>query len=93
MNFRYENQIKKNFQIQSIIKAVDQGQISRDSYWELATVKHYLPHENSVSNERIAITNHMNNIIKILLVDIKEKNELEDIIEFEESNIMNFKIV
>ncbi|CAG8664257.1 5852_t:CDS:2, partial [Funneliformis caledonium] len=52
-----------------IVKAVDQGQISRDSYRELAAVEHYLP------------------------LDIKEKNELEDIIESEESDIINFEII
>ncbi|CAG8559732.1 16621_t:CDS:2 [Funneliformis mosseae] len=93
VNFGYKDQIKKNSQIQSIVKAVDQKQISRDFYQELAAVEHHLPCENSVSNEQIAITNYINNIIKISLVDIKEKNELEDIIKSEESDIMNFEIV
>ncbi len=35
----------------------------------------------------------MNNIIKILLVNIKEKNELENIIESKKSNIINFEII
>ncbi|CAG8682466.1 841_t:CDS:2 [Funneliformis mosseae] len=93
VNFGYEDQVKKNSQIQSVVKAVDQGQISRDSYRELAAVEHHLPRDNSVSNERIAITNYMNNIIKISLVNKKEKNELEDIKESEKSDIMNFEIV
>ncbi|CAG8682674.1 5194_t:CDS:2, partial [Funneliformis mosseae] len=39
------------FELQLKIKAVDQKQILRDSYQELAAVEYHLPHENSVSNE------------------------------------------
>ena len=93
INFGNENQTEKNSQVQSVVKAIDQGQISRDSYRELAAVEHHLPRENSISNERIAITDYMNKIIKILLVDMKKKDELEKIIESEESGFMNSEIV
>ena len=32
INFGNENQTEKNSQVQSVVKAIDQGQISRDSY-------------------------------------------------------------
>src|SRR5262249_40680162 len=70
VNYGPENEINKTHQLRSVVKAVDQGQISRDSYRELAVVKTHLPHENSVSNERISITNHMNQLIKLSLVDM-----------------------
>lgn len=88
-----ENQVEKERQLQSIVKAIDQGQIPRDSYRDLAAAEYHLPRENAVSNERIAITKHMNKIIKFSLVNIKDKNELNDIISFEEPDITNTEIV
>jgi len=49
VNCGYE-QVKKN-QIQSIVKAVDQGQISRNSYRNLAAAEYNLPRGGSVSDE------------------------------------------
>ena len=79
VNCGYE-QVKKN-QIQSIVKAVDQGQISRNSYWNLAAAEYNLPRGGSVSDERVAITNYMNQIIKISLVDVKKMNESNETTE------------
>ena len=79
VNCGYE-QVKKN-QIQSIVKAVDQGQISRNSYQNLAAAEYNLPHGGSVSDERVAITNYMNQIIKISLVDVKKMNESNETTE------------
>ncbi|POG66169.1 hypothetical protein GLOIN_2v1780831 [Rhizophagus irregularis DAOM 181602=DAOM 197198] len=87
-----ENQMEKDYQLQSIVKAIDQGQIPRDSYRDLAATEHHLPRENTVSNERIAITKHMNKIIKFSLVNMKDKNELNNITS-QEPDIMNPEIV
>ncbi|RGB22090.1 hypothetical protein C1646_822675, partial [Rhizophagus diaphanus] len=48
--------------------------------------------ENTVSNERIAITKHMNKIIKFSLVNMKDKNELNNITS-QEPDITNSEIV
>ncbi|PKY34392.1 hypothetical protein RhiirB3_454046, partial [Rhizophagus irregularis] len=74
------------------VKAIDQGQIPRDSYRDLAAAEHHLPRENTVSNERIAITKHMNKIIKFSLVNMKDKNELNNITS-QEPDITNPEIV
>ncbi|CAJ0630207.1 5933_t:CDS:2 [Entrophospora sp. SA101] len=47
----------------------------------------------SVSDERTAITNYMNQIIKISLVDIKKINEPEESIESEEEDIVDLEII
>ncbi|RGB21883.1 hypothetical protein C1646_777066 [Rhizophagus diaphanus] len=65
-----ENQMEKDRQLQSIVKAIDQEQIPRNSYQDLAAIEHHLPCKNTVSNERIAITKNMNNIIKFSLVNM-----------------------
>lgn len=92
VNYGYEQE-KKNHQIQSIVKAVDQGQISRCSYQNLAAAEYNLPRLGSVSDERTAITNYMNQIIKISLVDIKKINEPEESIESEEEDIVDSEII
>ncbi|GET65968.1 hypothetical protein GLOIN_2v1788738 [Rhizophagus irregularis DAOM 181602=DAOM 197198] len=43
-----ENQMEKGHQLQSIVKTIDQGQIPRDSYRDLAAAEHHLPRENTV---------------------------------------------
>ena len=92
VNYGPENEINKTHQLRSVVKAVDQGQISRDSYRELAAVEANLPRENSVSNERIAITNNMNQLIKILLVDMNGKNKLKEALGSDESEFRNPEI-
>ncbi|CAJ0750782.1 24392_t:CDS:2 [Entrophospora sp. SA101] len=92
VNYGYEQE-KKNHQIQSIVKAVDQGQISRCSYQNLAAAEYNLPRLGSVSDECTAITNYMNQIIKISLVDIKKINEPEESIESEEEDIVDLEII
>jgi hypothetical protein len=92
INYGSENQINKTHQLRSVVKAVDQGQISRDSYRELAAVEAHLPRENCVSNERIVITNHMNHLIKISLVDMNGKDKLEEISGSDESEFANSEI-
>ncbi|CAJ0650362.1 16675_t:CDS:1, partial [Entrophospora sp. SA101] len=52
-----------------------------------------LPCLGSVSDERTAITNYMNQIIKISLVDIKKINEPEESIESEEEDIVDLEII
>jgi hypothetical protein len=87
-----ENEADKACQLQSIVKAVDHGQISRDSYRDIAAAEIHLPHEYTVSNERITITNHTNQLIKISLVDTSRQNNLEEITETNEPDITNPEI-
>jgi hypothetical protein len=90
VNFGPENKVDQSCKLQSVVKAIDQGQISRDSYRDLAAVEINLPREYSVSSERIKITNHMNQLIKISLVNMSKQNELEEIIG--EPDISNAEI-
>ena len=92
VNYGPEDGIKKTHQLRSVVKAVDQGQIPRDSYRELAAVENHLPRENSVSKERIAITNHMNELIKISFIDVNEKNKLDVTLGSDESEFANPEI-
>ena len=92
VNFGSENEVDNVHKLQSIVKSIDQGQISRDSYRNLAAAEIHLPRENSVSNERIAITNHMNQLIKISLVNMNGQNESEEIMKVNEPDITNSEI-
>ena len=93
VNFGPENEADKACQLQSVVKAVDQGQIPRDSYRDLAAAEIHLPRENSVSKERIVITDHMNQLIKILLVNMNGQNELDGNTETNEpADITNSEI-
>jgi hypothetical protein len=91
VNFGPENKANNSYQLQSVVKAVDQGQISRDSYRDLAAAEINLPREHSVSIERINITNHMNQLIKISLVNMNRQNVLDEIME--EPDITNAEII
>ena len=92
VNFGSENEVDNAHKLQSIVKSIDQGQISRDFYRNLAAAEIHLPRENSVSNERIAITNHMNQLIKISLVNMNGQNESEEIMEVNEPDFTNSEI-
>lgn len=86
VNYGSENEINKTHQLRSVVKAVDQGQIPRDSYRELAAVEAHLPRENSVSNERIAITNSMNQLVKVSLIDMDGKDKSKETFEFDDES-------
>lgn len=93
VNYGSESEINKTYKFHSVVKAVDQGQIPRDSYRELAAVEAHLPRENSVSNERIAITNSMNQLVKVLLIDMNGKDKSKETFEFnDESEFTNPEI-
>ncbi|PKC55007.1 hypothetical protein RhiirA1_476334 [Rhizophagus irregularis] len=93
VNYGSESEINKTYKLHSVVKAVDQGQILRDSYRELAAVEAHLPRENSVSNERIAITNSMNQLVKVLLIDMNGKDKSKETFEFnDESEFTNPEI-
>jgi hypothetical protein len=91
VNFGPENKANNSYQLQSVVKAVDQGQIFRDSYQNLAAAEINLSHEHSVSIERINITNYINQLIKISLVNMNKQNELNEIIE--KPDIINAEII
>ncbi|RHZ54984.1 hypothetical protein Glove_421g24 [Diversispora epigaea] len=90
VNIGRENQVKTDHKFQSIVKAIDQGRISRDAYRNLASAEYHLPHEYLISNKRIEITDHMNEIVKFSLVQM-EKNNLDNI-ELAEADITNSEI-
>lgn len=92
INFGSENKANKANELQSVVKVIDQGQISRDSYRDLATIEPSLPREYSISNERIAITNYMNQLIKTSFVNINKQNELGEILELNNIDIANSEI-
>ncbi|RHZ53505.1 hypothetical protein Glove_441g3 [Diversispora epigaea] len=92
INYGTKNRLEEDNHIQSMIKAVDRGKISRDSYRNLTVADNHLTREYAISNRRIEITNHMNQIIKLSLVDMKEKDNLENI-EVEELDITDSEIV
>ncbi|RHZ79718.1 hypothetical protein Glove_141g31 [Diversispora epigaea] len=81
--------------IQSVVKAIDRGQISRDSYRDLTATDYHLIREYSISNKRIEITKHMNQVIKFSLVNVKENNNFDNLenLEFEEPHITNTDII
>ncbi|GBC09015.1 hypothetical protein RclHR1_08550001 [Rhizophagus clarus] len=83
---------KRENLIKPAINSVDQGQISRESYRELAAVEGNLPHKNSVSNKRIAITDNINQLIKILLVDMNGRDKLEEALRSDKSEFRNPEI-
>ncbi|PKY53432.1 hypothetical protein RhiirA4_426011 [Rhizophagus irregularis] len=92
VNFGSENEVDKTHYLRYVVKAIDQGQISRDSYRDLAAADFHLPRGNCVSNERITITNHMNQLIRISIVDMSRCNELEEIAELNEPDIVNHEV-
>ncbi|GBC05570.1 hypothetical protein RclHR1_00630017 [Rhizophagus clarus] len=87
-----ENEINRTHQLRSVVKAVDQDQISRESYRELAAVENNLSRKNSVSNERITITNNINQLIKISLVNMNGRDKLEEALGSDESEFRNPEI-
>ncbi|RHZ58588.1 hypothetical protein Glove_372g135 [Diversispora epigaea] len=92
VNFEHKNQLDENNRIQSIVKVVDHGQISRDSYQDLAATDYHMERAYLVFNKRIEITNYMNQIIKISLINMKGKDKLENI-EAEEPDIADVDII
>ncbi|RHZ77188.1 hypothetical protein Glove_184g131 [Diversispora epigaea] len=91
VNFECKNQLDENY-IQSIVKAVDHGQISRDSYRDLAATDYHMARAYSVFDKRVEITNYINQKIKFSIVDMKGKDNLENI-EFGEPDITNSDII
>lgn len=92
INFEDKNQSDKNNRIQSIVKAVNYGQISRDSYHDLAATDYHIECTYSVFNKWIEITNYINQIIKFSIIDMKEKYNLKNI-KSEEPDITDIDII
>src|SRR6185436_6680062 len=85
------NQLHENNRIQSIVKAIDHGKISRDSYRDLAATDYHMERIYSVFDKRIEITNSINKKIKFSMINMKE-NELKNI-EDEEPDIADADII
>jgi hypothetical protein len=79
--------LQKMQEHESIVCAIDEGQISQLSYRKLAAINHHLPREWAVTDCRKLITRKINNNIPISLINVQinniADNETEDIIEEE----------
>src|SRR5271166_6410535 len=65
--------LKKN-KNESIVRALDEGNISRESYRRLCAIEPYLTREGVVSKERKNIDEEMAQLIPILIVDVNTKS-------------------
>ncbi|RIB11958.1 hypothetical protein C2G38_2202024 [Gigaspora rosea] len=74
-------------QTQAIVKSIDRGRISQDAYRSLARLDESLIRAGAIYDMRQEITNRVNKIIPISLVDIDQPASFEPITE--ESNITN----
>ncbi|GBC36880.2 uncharacterized protein OCT59_003084 [Rhizophagus irregularis] len=75
-NISYENEdkTKKKQKLESIVKALDEGNIPRDSYRRLCN----LPREGEISKERININKIMVQLIPITIIDINTKSQVDE---------------
>ncbi|PKY57798.1 hypothetical protein RhiirA4_549808 [Rhizophagus irregularis] len=79
-NISYENEdkTKKKQKLESIVRALDEGNIPRDSYRRLCAIEHNLPREGEISKERININEIMVQLIPITIVDINKEGLVID---------------
>ncbi|PKY53560.1 hypothetical protein RhiirA4_547717 [Rhizophagus irregularis] len=79
-NISYENEdkTKKKQKLESIVRALDEGNIPRDSYRRLCAIEHNLPREGEISKERININEIMVQLIPITIVDINTKSQVDE---------------
>ncbi|POG82655.1 hypothetical protein GLOIN_2v1762056 [Rhizophagus irregularis DAOM 181602=DAOM 197198] len=79
-NISYENEdkTKKKQKLESIVRALDEGNIPRDSYRRLCAIEYNLPREGEISKERININEIMVQLIPITIVDINTKSQVDE---------------
>ncbi|GBC00397.1 hypothetical protein RclHR1_38400002 [Rhizophagus clarus] len=68
-----ENKARKKQKIESVVRALDEGNISREPYRRLCAIESHLPREGVVSKERQKINEKMAQLIPISIVDINTK--------------------
>ncbi|GBC24730.2 hypothetical protein GLOIN_2v1482032 [Rhizophagus irregularis DAOM 181602=DAOM 197198] len=79
-NISYENEdkTKKKQKLESIVRALDEGNIPRNSYRRLCAIEYNLPREGEISKERININEIMVQLIPITIVDINTKSQVDE---------------
>ncbi|PKY43669.1 hypothetical protein RhiirA4_418453 [Rhizophagus irregularis] len=65
-----EDKIKEKQKIESVVRALDEGNISRNPYRCLCAIESHLPREGVVSKKRQRINEEMAQLIPISIVDI-----------------------
>ncbi len=70
INYGDENKAKKKQKNESMVRALDEGNISRDPYRRLCAIESHLPREGAVSKERLRINEEMAQLIPISIVDV-----------------------
>ncbi|GBC00660.1 hypothetical protein RclHR1_03930010 [Rhizophagus clarus] len=69
--------LEKKQKIESVVRALDKGNISREPYQHLCAIESHLPCEGVVSKERQKINEKMAQLIPISIVDINTKNQVD----------------
>ncbi|CAG8763309.1 5809_t:CDS:1, partial [Rhizophagus irregularis] len=75
INYENDDKIKKKQKLESIARALDDGNIPKDSYRRLCAIEHHLPREGEISKERININETMARLIPITIVDINTRSQ------------------
>jgi hypothetical protein len=78
INYGNGDKTKKKQKCESVVRALDEGNISRDSYRRLCAIEHHLPCEGEISKERININETMAHLIPILVIDVNTKGQVEE---------------
>ncbi|GBC48166.1 hypothetical protein GLOIN_2v1783827 [Rhizophagus irregularis DAOM 181602=DAOM 197198] len=79
--------VLENIQIESVVRALDEGNISRNPYRRLCAIESHLPREGVVSKERQRINKEMAQLIPISIVDINAQVDLSEDEDIEDENI------
>ncbi|RGB27469.1 hypothetical protein C1646_798783 [Rhizophagus diaphanus] len=78
INYENDDKIKKKQKLESIARALDDGNIPRDSYRRLCAIEYHLPREGEISKERININKTMAQLIPITIVDINTRSQVDE---------------
>ena len=78
INYRDEDKAKKKQKNESMVRALDEGNIARDPYRRLCAIESHLPREGAVSKERQKINKEMDQLIPISIVDMNTKNQMDE---------------
>ena len=90
INYRDEDKAKKKQKIESMVRALDEGNISRNPYRRLCAIESHLSREGAVSKECQRINEEMAHLIPISIVDVNTKNQVD---QSEEEDIEDEAIV
>ncbi|GBC16432.1 hypothetical protein GLOIN_2v1478248 [Rhizophagus irregularis DAOM 181602=DAOM 197198] len=90
INYGNEDKTKKKQKIESMVRVLDEENISRNPYRRLYAIESHLPREGAVSKERQRINKEMAQLIPISIVDVNTKNQVD---QSEEEDIEDEAIV